>query len=371
MIPWYKPHFWGKEKAYVAQALDSTWISGGEFVDRLESSMADILKACHVITTSNGTTSLMLSYLCLGIGPGDEVIIPGFTFAAPANMVLALGATPVFADVDPDTWLLCPKSVEQKITPKTKAIVPVHIYGNVCDMDAIMAIAKKHNLFVIEDVAEAAFSTYKNRQAGTFGDFGSFSFQATKTITTGEGGAVCTNSEHLGDVARLIRNHGMRPERRYFHEVVGHNFRLTNLQAALGCAQIEHVDDIIANKKRVFARYQKNCLNIAGITLQKITSGCVPVMWAIAIKVDAGLLKIGRDKLMDELKKKGIETRPGFIPFSDMPAYKAQSLPVTNDISYNVLSLPSYTMISDAEIDHVCLTIRDILSQQTAQHNAV
>lgn len=366
MIPWYKPHFWGREKEYVLSALESTWISGGEFVDRLEKTMAGILGVPHVVTTSNGTTSLMLSYLALGIGPGDEVIVPGFTFAAPANMVLAVGATPVFADIDPDTWLLCPKSVESKITPRTKAVVPVHIYGNVCDMTAIMALAKKYNLSVIEDTAEAAFSTYEGKQAGTFGDFGSFSFQATKTITTGEGGAVCTNRDDLADQARLIRNHGMRPERRYFHEVVGHNFRLTNLQAALGCAQLDRLEDIIVNKKRVFARYCRNLKSVKGLSMQAITPGCEPVMWAIAVKMDAAAAGKSRNEIMSDLKARGIETRPGFYAFSDMPVFGAEPLPVTSDVAANVLSLPSYTMIADEEIDHICAQLSEVMGLKAA-----
>lgn len=354
MFSWYKPHFWGNEKKYVMDALESTWISGGAYVDRLEATMAGILGAKHVITTSNGTTSLMLAYLSLGIGAGDEVIVPGFTFAAPANMVMAIGATPVFADIDPETWLLCPKSVEQKITSKTRAIVAVHLYGNVCNMNALAQLAKKHHLFIIEDVAEAAFSTYHGKQAGTFGEFGSFSFQATKTITTGEGGAVCTDDDKLADTARLIRNHGMRPEKRYFHEIAGHNFRLTNIQAALGCAQIDHIEAIIQNKKRVFARYTRHLENQQGISLQRIPPECDPVMWAVAIKIDPQIFGKTRDVLMDVLKQKQIETRPGFYPFSDMPPYKAPHLPYSVDVSRNTISLPSYTMISDQEIDQIC-----------------
>jgi len=308
----------------------------------------------------------MLSYLALGIGPGDEVIIPGFTFAAPANMALAVGAKPVFADIDPETWLLTPEAVAKKITPKTKAIVPVHVYGNVCDMDAIMAIAKKNNLLVIEDVAEAAFSTLNNKQAGTFGDFGSFSFQATKTITTGEGGAICTNRDDLENIARLIRSHGMRANRRYYHEVVGHNFRLTNLQAALGCAQLEFLNEIIANKKRVFSRYKQKLEHIAGVTIQKITPNCDPVMWAICIKLDTAVVNISRDNLAKALNSKGIDTRPGFTAFSRMPLYRTTPLPVTDEISQNVISLPSYTMILDAEIDYICLTIEHIVNQKVA-----
>jgi perosamine synthetase len=354
MIPWYKPHFWGKEKQHVMQALESSWISGGKYLDQLESDMARILNAKHVITTSNGTTSLMLSFLALGLGPGDEIIVPGFTFAAPANMALAIGATPVFADIDPETWLLCPISVAQCITPRTKAIVPVHIYGNMCDMNALTNLSQQHNLAIVEDVAEAAFSTYRGQQAGTFGAFGSFSFQATKTITTGEGGAVCTDDDVLADAARLIRNHGMRPNKRYFHEVIGHNFRLTNLQAALGVAQLEHVDQIIENKKRVFARYQHNLQHQAGIRMQHITPGCDPVMWAVAIKIDPQIFGQDRDTLIDTLHGKGIETRPGFYAFPDMPIYRAPPLAHSSDVGRHTISLPSYTMISNSDIDRIC-----------------
>lgn len=354
MIPWYKPHFWGGEIEMVTNALESTWISDGSYIVKFESELSKTLGSRHVITTANGTASLMLAYLALEIGPGDEVIIPGFTFAAPANMALALGARPVFADIDPATWLLDPISVEKAITSNTRAIVAVHLYGNVCVMDRLSQIARKYDLFLIEDTAEAAFSTFQGKAAGTFGDFGSFSFQATKTITTGEGGAVCTDSEQLQDRARLYRNHGMRPGKRYWHEVIGYNLRLTNMQAALGYAQLQHYDSIVENKKRVYMRYESNLANCPGLELQKITPGCDPVIWAIVIKVDPALINLGRDILIDGMKHKGIETRPGFYPFSDMPLYDTASLEHSVDVAHNTISLPSYTMISDAEIDQVC-----------------
>lgn len=354
MIPWYKPSFWGKEKHYVVDALESTWISDGEYINKFESTLADVLNTAHVITTSNGTTSLMLAYLALGLGPGDEIIIPGFTFAAPANMALAIGATPVFADVDADTWLLCPTSVEQKISASTKAIVAVHIYGNVCDMDALRNIADKHGLWLIEDVAEALFSTYRNRQAGTFGDIGAYSFQATKTITTGEGGAICTLSDDLQHTARLIRNHGMDGQKRYWHHAVGHNFRLTNIQAALGYAQLEQYDNIIDHKKRVYQRYRQNLNGHKGILLQQITPGCEPVMWAIVVKIEPSIFGMSRDALIDSMLQQGIETRPGFYAFSDMPLYNAEHLVHSSDIAQHTISLPSYTTISADEIDQVC-----------------
>jgi perosamine synthetase len=367
MISWYKPHFWGKEKEYVNDALTSTWISDGKYVKKLEEDFAHLISAKSVISTSNGTSSLFLSYLALGIGPGDEVIVPGFTFSAPINMVLATGATPIYTDVDPETWLLCPKSIERNITKKTKAIVPVHIYGNVCNMSEIMNIAKTHSLFVIEDTAEANFSTYKGRHAGTFGDFGSFSFQATKTITTGEGGALSTNNHEFENSARLIRNHGMEANKRYYHKVIGHNFRLTNMQAALGCAQLEHVTDIIKHKKRVYNRYIKNLSNQPHLQLQKISEDCDPVMWAITVKINLKAQNTLRDEIIRKMKEKNIETRPGFYSFHEMPIYRANFLPNSAEISKQSISLPSFTMISNNEIDYICETLISELNKINAK----
>ena len=364
MIPWYKPHFWGDEIEMVTDALKSTWISDGEYVTRFESALSETLGSKYVISTSNGTASLMLSYLSLGIGPGDEVIIPGFTFTAPANMALALGAKSVFADINPNTWLLDHDSVEQKITPQTKAIVPVHTYGNVCAMDYLCEIARSNGLFVVEDNAEAAFSTYQGKQAGTFGDFGAFSFQATKTITTGEGGAVCADSKQLQEQAKLYRNHGVRPEKRYWHEVIGHNFRLTNMQAALGYAQLLHLNDIVENKKRVYARYKTNLAHCQKLSFQKITPGCDPVIWATAVKIDPTRANVSRDRLIRGMNDRGIETRPGFYPFSDMPLYNAPNLKHSIDVAHNTISLPSYTMISNAEIDQVCELFLELIGHQ-------
>ena len=357
MIPWYTPYFGGKEKAYVAQALDSTWISDGEFVKRLESELREILGTPCAITTSNGTTSLMLAYITLGLKPSDEVILPSFSFAAPANMAIAMGAKPVYVDVDPDTWLMCPNAVDAAISERTKLIVPVHSYGNVCDMEAICKIAKKHGIAVVEDAAEALFSTYRGKQAGTVGDIGSFSFQATKTITTGEGGAICINRgdiEALEVAARLNRSHGMRGKKRYWHEVAGHNFRLTNMQAAMGCAQLEAREDITENKNRVYARYKSHLENQPGVTTQTITSGCAPVMWAIAVALDTEALPT-RDIVMETLRKvHGIDTRPGFYAFSDMPAYDAPECLNGKRLSDTVISLPSSTLLSNEDIDRIC-----------------
>ena len=367
MIPWHQPHYWGKEKEYVNAALDSTWISDGTFIQDFEKNLCQVLNAQNCISTSNGTTALQAAFLALDIGLGDEVIVPGFTFAAPANMALALGAKPVIADVDSETWCLCPKSVAQKISDKTKAIVPVHIYGNACNMKEVMALAEKHGIYVVEDVAEAMFTKYDDTYLGNFGDFGCFSFQATKTVTTGEGGAVVTASDNLADKARLYRNHGMRPQRRYFHEVIGHNFRLTNLQAAFGCAQLEFTQDIIQNKKRVYNTYIKHLEGQAGIRLQKIEDNTDAVIWAIAFEIDTEVFGKTRCEIVAEMKQAGIETRPGFESFSDMSIYNSDVLPVSQHLCENIISVPSYAMLTDDEIIEVCRILLSLRTEQTQQ----
>jgi len=236
-IPWAKPSFCGNEQRYVSEAIASTWISAGNFVDRFECEFAGYTGSPYAMTSSNGTTALHMALLALSVGPGDEVVVPGFAFMAAANVALHLGAKPVFAEVDPVTWCMTANDVERCLSPRTKAIVPVHTYGNVCAMDEIIALAKDRSVVVVEDAAEAFGSRYKNRQAGSIGQLGTFSFHATKTITTGEGGMVVTDSCELRDRLYLYRNHGML-RTRYWHEVAGHNFRLTNMQAAMGCAQL-------------------------------------------------------------------------------------------------------------------------------------
>lgn len=353
-IPWAKPLFLGREKEYLIDALESTWISGGYYVEKFEEEFTQYNGSRYGITTSNGTTALQLAVLALGIGPGDEIIVPGFTFVAPANMVIEAGATPVYADIDPLTWCIDPNSIEKCITNKTKAIIAVHVYGNVCDMDVLKILAERHHLFIIEDTAETAFSRYKGKYAGTFGDVGCFSFQATKTITMGEGGFVLTNRAKLYEKMRLIRDHGMRKDKHYWHDVIGYNFRLTNLQAAVGYGQFENLDKIISEKQRVSRLYREHLVDEPGITMQHFTPEVEPVVWAIAIKIDANLFKGDRDFLIKSLLESGIETRPGFYPFSVMPLYNAPLLPISEDVGANVISLPSFVSLTEEEIAFIC-----------------
>jgi perosamine synthetase len=361
VIPWFSPHYWGREKELVLDALDSTWISDGRYIRDFEKAFGEIHGSPHCISVSNGTTALHLALLALGIGPGDEVIVPGFTFSAPANMVLAVGATPIFADIDEDTWCLSLESMKQCLSPKTRAIIPVHLYGNVCDIPAIRSAVGNSKIAIVEDVAEAAFSRWNGQYSGTLGDIGCFSFQATKTLTMGEGGAVLIKNPELADRARLIRNHGMRPERRYWHEAIGHNFRLTNMQAALGCGQLEKLPKIIAEKNRVLARYQSRLTQQSGIRLQKFPEAVNPVLWAFAVRLMDLPKGLTRDEVQKQMISRGVETRPGFFSFSKMPLYNAPALPVSEMTSESCLSLPSFAQLEDSKIDWICEQLLSVI----------
>lgn len=363
MIPWANAVFSGNEKKYVMEALDSTWISGGYFVDTLEKEFLAYHKADFGLSASNGTTALHLALLAAGIKAGDEVIVPGFTFVAPVNMIIACGATPVFAEIDKETWLIDPASIENAITEKTKAIIVVNLYGNVCDMDPICAIAAKDDLLVIEDNAESPFSSYNGRYSGTIGDIGCFSFQATKTITTGEGGFVITKHKELYDEMRIIRDHGMQKDKRYWHTHIGYNFRLTNLQAAIGLAQLEQIGTIIADRERIYKKYTERLVGQTGIRLQYYADNVDPVVWALVLKMDPAVFGCDRDALIQAMKEKGVETRPGFYPCTVLPLYAeytTQPLPVCEEVGANLISLPFFVSLPNNDIDYICDTLLNI-----------
>ena len=354
IIPWAGPVFWGNEKEYVDQALSSTWISGGPFVDRFENEFIKCCGSQYALSASNGTTALHMAYLALGLGPGDEVIVPGFGFLAAANLTLHLGATPVFVEVDPNSWCITASSIERCITKNTKLIVPVHTYGNVCLMDEIISLAKANGIDVVEDAAEAFASRYKGKFAGTFGKIGTFSFQATKTITTGEGGMVVTDDKELMKKMSLFRSHGMLRKTYYWHELPGHNFRLTNLQAALGCAQMEHLDSIILKRNRIHQQYRLQLENINGLELQYFPSEVDPVLWAMAVKLDKKAYPQGRDSVMAKMKDMMIETRPGFYTPSNFSYFQNQQLPICEEISSQTISLPTLCTLTDEQVDFIC-----------------
>jgi perosamine synthetase len=275
-------------------------------------------------------------------------------------MALHMGATPVFAEVDPRTWCLTAADVETRLTPRTRAIVPVHTYGNVCDVAAIGAAAARSDITVVEDAAEALFSRYRGRPAGTIGTVGTFSFQATKTITTGEGGMVVTHDAELHDKLALYRSHGMRRQRYYWHELPGHNFRLTNIQAALGCAQLEHVEAILRERRRVHKHYAAQLDDIPGLVLQHFPAEVDPVLWAMAVRLDPRAYRQGRDAVMHEMRRQHIETRNGFFAPTLMPSYTSPSLPICEDLSRQVISLPTYATLSDEDIAYICDTLKSL-----------
>jgi perosamine synthetase len=359
-IPWAQPSFWGSEQAYVAEALASTWISGGAFVERFERDFAVRHGAPYAATAASGTAALHMGYLALGLGPGDEVIVPGFGFLAAAHMAMHVRAVPVFAEVDPETWCLSPAAVEAALSPRTKAIVPVHTYGNLCDLDGIGALAAGRGVPIVEDAAEALGSRQRGRLAGTTGALGSFSFHATKTITTGEGGMVVTHDRGLYERMCLHRSHGMLRKRHYWHELPGHNFRLTNLQAALGCAQLERLEAILDARHRVQAEYRRRLAGVAGVTLQRFAPEVEPVVWTVALRLDPAAFPQGRDAVMGQMRERGIETRNGFVAPSLMPGYGCGPLPVCEALSREVLSLPTSPTLTTVQIDRICAVLTSL-----------
>jgi len=353
-IPWEQPDFWGLEEQYLLEALHSTWISGGPFVERLERELATFSGSPFTLAASNGTTAIHLVYLGMGLQPGDEIVIPGFCYLAAANIALQMGIKPIFAEVDPEMFCVTAEAIEAVLTPRTRLIVVVHTYGNVCDMDDIMSLAENRGVPVLEDAAESFASKYKGRQSGAIAQVGTYSFQATKTITTGEGGMVLTGDEGLARKMALYRSHGVLG-RHFWHELPGHNFRLTNLQAALGCAQLERLDSIIRERKRVHQTYKTALKNGGGVRLQTFRPEVDPVLWAFAVELDPAAFPQGRNRVIEQLAAAGIETRNGFYAASQLPIYPGcPSLPVCERLANNVISLPTFPSPTDQQINYIC-----------------
>jgi perosamine synthetase len=357
-IPVAEPSLSGNELKYVTECVETRWISSqGAFVKRFEAEIAKRLGVEHALAVSNGTVALHLALLALGVGPGDEVLVPDLTFAATINTVIQAGATPVIVDVDRKSWNMDPAAAAAAITPRTKAIMPVHLYGQPADMGPIMALAKRHNLFVIEDAAEAMGSEYKGKPCGAIGDAGTFSFFSNKLITTGEGGAVVFRDAAVAQRARRLRDHGMDPAKRYWHVEVGYNYRLTNLQAALGCAQMEQLDQFLARKLDVARQYGAHLGRVEGLTLPAAIPDVLNSYWAYSVIGDFAPLGITRDQFMGRLDKAGVETRPLFYPLHEMPPYRSfagnRGFPITDALSYGGISLPSAVTLTTGEISYI------------------
>ena len=360
-IPVYQPDLGGNVKKYVNECLDTSWISSrGRFVTEFENNFAEKIGVEHAASVSNGTVALHLALLALGIGPGDEVIVPTLTYIASVNAVNYCNATPVFVDSVRDTWQIDPEDIRRHITPRTRAIMPVHLYGQACDMDAIMAIAREHRLFVIEDCAEAFGTLYKGRHVGTFGDISTFSFFGNKTITTGEGGMVVSPDKTLIERARHLKGQGLAAHREYWHDVVGYNYRMTNIQAAIGLAQLERSDEFVERKRAIAALYAE-LLRETPVEIHREAPDTHHSYWMTSILVERADL---RDPLRQHLAEAGIETRPLFYPVHTMPMHSRnfRRHPVAEDLAWRGINLPSYPGLSDQQVTTICDAIKAFYS---------
>lgn len=357
----YQPSLTGNEKKYVDECIDSSWISSkGHFVNDFENAFGKYIGMKYATGVCNGTIAIQVAIKALGLTENDEVICPTFTYIASANPITEASAKVVFVDSLIDSWQMDPVDIERKITSKTKAIMVVHLYGHPCDMNRILSIAQKHNLYVIEDCAEAIGSEYNGQKVGSFGDIACFSFFGNKTITCGEGGMVLTNSEYLHERICKIKGQGLAKYREYWHDTLGFNYRMTNIQAAIGLAQFEQIDKFI-NKKRQIANWYKKYLKDLPVKFHDEIGNVKHTYWMNSILVKNIET---REPLREYLKENGIETRPTFYPIHTMPIYseKYEKHAVAEDIALRGINLPSYPALEEADIINICETIKDYYS---------
>lgn len=360
MIKIATPVLGDAELKNLTTCIESGWISSaGPFVNEFEQRIADISGCSHGIATSSGTTALHLALAALDLKQDDEVIVPCLTFVATASTVRMTGAKPVLVDVDPVTWCIDPAALSAGITSKTKGIMAVHLYGHPCDMDPLRSIADEHGLWILEDAAEALGATYKGAPVGGLGEVAVFSFFANKTITTGEGGMVVTCDDEIADRARILRDHGMTPDRRYWYDVVGFNYRMTNLQAAVGCAQLDRFETFMEFKRNISNRYREGLSDLQSLILPYEAEWAHHGFWMYTLLVSDDA-PITRDELATALEEHGIETRRVFYPLHRLPPYKqTQTFPHSEYISDHGLSLPSGNGLSESDQDIVISIIRE------------
>jgi len=367
-IPVCEPALLGNELKYVTDAVQTGWISSaGKYVTDFERQFADYCGCKFGVAVCNGTVALHLALVALGLGKGDEVIVPDFTMIATAFAVCYTGATPVFVDADPKTWNIDVSKIEEKITPRTKAIIPVHLFGLMCDMDAINAIARKHGLKVLEDAAEAHGAEYKGRRAGSCSDVAAFSFFANKNITTGEGGMVVTNDQSLYDRLRYHKNvcFPLEGPRNYLHNDIGFNYRMSNLVAAIGLAQVEKADEYRAMRIHNNSLYREKLAAVSGIRFQPLLEDYLNVSWMNAILVEPDQYGHTKDELREHLRQNNVDTRLLFNGMHRQPSLESfgcdcsGDYPVTETLSRNGFYLPSSSKLSEAEIASICKLIKD------------
>jgi len=356
LIPLYRPSLKGNETRYVLECLETGWISGrGGFVTEFERQFAAKLGGGYALATCNGTAALHLAVASLGIGPGDEIIVPTLTYIATVNAIAHTGATPVFADCLPDTWQLDPEDVANRTTPNTKGILAVHLYGQSCDMNRIMTIARIYDLFVIEDCAEAFGTRYGNCPVALFGDIAAFSFYGNKTITTGEGGMVFSRNEALIDRCRRLRGQGLVPGKEYWHDRIGYNYRMSNIAASIGLAQLERSDELLRLKRQLAEKYFRRLSHLP-LDFHREAPGTVHTYWLVSVLARN---ELERDSLRRHLAEAGIETRAVFHPVHTMGIYRHDFLQKTNaeEIAARGLNLPSWPDMGEDEFDSVSRTV--------------
>ena len=363
-IPIYEPTLVGNEKKYLNECIDTVWISSqGKFILDFENLLAKYHNMNYAIATSNCTTAIHLALKALGIGKDDEVICPNLTFISPANMILLTGATLKLVDIDNRTLNIDPNLLEKNITSKTKAIIVVHQFGHAAAMDEILNIAKKYKLKIIEDNAECIGGKYKGKLLGTLGDISCFSFFGNKIITSGEGGAILTNDKNLAIKCKELRDHGMDSNKKYHHTDLGYNYRMTNMQAAIGLAQLEMLDDILIKREQQMLYYYELLKNVDGISLRNFENWCSPVHWLMTITLD---VKYNRDNFLDFMKKNEVECRPMINPVSHAvylkEHYQDSDFPNSISIAYKSVHLPSSTSLSKSDIIKITKLIKEFVN---------
>jgi perosamine synthetase len=367
-IPVFEPVLGEEELQNVTEAIRSGWISSlGAFIGEFERTFAEYCGARYGIAVANGTAALHLALAATGVGPGDEVIVPSLTFVATANAVRYCGATAVFAECDRATWNLDPADVAARVTGRTRAIVPVHLYGHPCDMDPIAEVARRHRLAIVEDAAEAHGAEYHGRRAGTLGTVGCFSFYGNKIITTGEGGMCVTDDALLAERLRMLRDHGMDPKRHYWHPIVGYNYRMTNLQAAVGVAQVKKLPGFVEAKRRIAGWYREKLAPLVRrglVTLPPEAPWAKSVFWMYSVLIDEP--SVSRDEVRARLREAGVDTRPFFEPIHTMPPYASgERLPIAEDLAARGLNLPSGVGLTRQDVGLVVDALADALEPRS------
>ena len=371
-IPVSGPWITQKEIAYVTDAVTTAWYGqANKYHVLFEKKFTDYLGVKCATALPSCTSALHLALLALGVGPGDEVIVPEITWIATAAPISYVGATPVFADIDPHTWCLSAASLEECITSRTKAVIPVDLYGGMPDWDAIRAVAARYNLAVIEDAAEALGSEYQGKKAGSLGDTGVFSFHGSKTLTTGEGGMLVTDSPEISERVLFLRDHGRRPgDTMFWNAEVAYKYKMSSMQAALGLAQMERIDELVERKRAIFSWYQQELAGVEGLSLNYEPPGTKNTFWMVTV-VLAEELGWGKEQFIEVMKNDGIDCRPFFHPLSSLPAYQdllpAQQARRRNHISYRLspygINLPSGMNMDEKQVGYVCQVLKNLLQK--------